>query len=145
MRTDQQVVTLSLEDPATGVVYDLGEWDKMEGGGVDSEEKTYTAARGVKKSLGGQVTVDNIVLSRDYDLARDHAKIGVLIALVGRGIGTISKAPTDSSYAVDISSGGALGYIGTLKRCTPPEVDSESNDAAMVELEFTIPNAPTQA
>lgn len=145
MRADQQLVTLSLKDPATGTVYNMGEWDKFSGGEVDSEEKTYTAARGVKESLGGQISVGNVTLQRRYKLSRDHARIGILIALVGRGEGTITKAPTDTSYAVDISAGGALGYIGTLKRVAPPEVDSESNDAAMIELEFTVPNAPTQA
>lgn len=144
MRTNQQVVTLSLKDPATGEVRNLGEWDKFEGGGVDSEETVYTASRGRRVSLGGTVSVENVTLSRNYELARDHAQVGWLLALVGRGEGTIAKAPTDQAFEV-VATVGALGYIGTLKRCTPPEVDSESDDPAMIELEFTIPNRPQQA
>ena len=139
MRQNQQVVTLSLKDPATGEIRNLGEWDKQEGGGVDSEESVYTASRGRRRSLGGTVTVDNVTLSREYELVRDHQQVGWLMALVGRGEGTIVKSPTDVAFNVN---GQGLGYIGTLKRCTPPEVDSESDEAGLLELEFTVPERP---
>ena len=34
-------------------------------------------------------------------------------------------------------------WKGTLKRCTVPEHDSESNDAALIELEMTVEGEPT--
>lgn len=139
MRQNQWVVTLSVTDPATNEVRNLGEWDKQEGGGVDSEETVYTASRGKRSSLGGTVSVENVTLSRLYELARDHANAGWLLALVGRGEGSISKAPTDVAFNV---AGSSLGYIGRLKRVTIPEVDSESDDPGLIELEFTIANPP---
>jgi hypothetical protein len=34
--------------------------------------------------------------------------------------------------------GEPLTYGGTIKTCTPPDVDSTGTDAAMLTLEFTI-------
>lgn len=141
-RQNQHLVTLTIEDPATGERRDLGLWDKLEGGGLDSEESTYRAAGGTRVSLGGSVEPENVTLSRLYDLVRDHAQVGWLLAMVGRGRCSISKIPTDAAYA---SSGRPLTYGGTLKRCTPPEVDSESDDPGLIELEFTIEGAPKVA
>lgn len=141
-RTDLWVVTLSLKDPATDETRNLGEWDQKTGGEVDSEENVYTASRGRRVSLGGNVNVGNLVLTRNYELARDHTQLGWILGLVGRGEGAISQAPTNIAFVV---KAGAIGYIGTLKRCTPPEVDSTSNDPATIELEFTIANAPKVA
>jgi hypothetical protein len=141
-RQNQQIVSLTIEDPATKERRALGEWDKLEGGGVDSEESTYRAARGIRVSLGGSVNPDNVTLSRLYDVVRDHAQVGWLLALVGRGRATITKVPTNTAYQ---ATGSALTYVGTLKRCTPPEVDSESDDPALIELEFTIESSPKLA
>lgn len=141
-RQNQFLVSLSLTDPATGETRDLGVWDKQEGGGLDSEESTYRAAGGVRVSLGGSVNPDNVTLSRLYDLVRDHAQVGWLLALVGRGRAAIGKVPTNAAYQ---AQGQALTYVGTLKRCTPPEVDSESDDPALIELEFTIESSPKLA
>jgi hypothetical protein len=141
-RQNQHLVTLSLRDPATGETRNLGEWDKMEGGGVDSEDSTYTASGGRRVVLGGTVEPDAVTLSRLYDLQRDHAQVGWLLALVGRGEGVITKAPTDAGYNV---AGPPLAYNGILKRCTPPEVDSESDDAGLIELEFTVGGTVTVA
>lgn len=134
-REDQFLVTLALTDPVTGETRNLGLWDKLDGGELDSEETVYRAAGGRRKSLGGGQVPGNTTLQRNYELVRDHAIIGWLLALVGRGEGSIGQAPTNAAYA---AAGGAIGRIGTLKRCTPPPVDSESNSAAMIELEFTI-------
>jgi hypothetical protein len=141
-RTNQFIVTLSLTDPATGEVRNLGEWDKQGGGGLDSEESVYRASGGRRVSLGGTKNPDNVTLSRLYDLIRDHANVGWMLALVGRGTAVITKQPTDGAFA---ATGRPLVYRGTLKRCTPPEVDSDANEAALIELEFTIEGEPTLA
>jgi len=128
-RTDQYNVTVSLDDQ------DLGTWDKMTGGGVDSEEKKYKpGAMGPEVSLGGSVSVDNITVSRLYDLSRHHTTVKAIIAKVGKGTVVVSKQPLDVDGNV---FGDPIVYRGKLKTCTPPEVDSEGNDAAMVELEVS--------
>lgn len=141
-RSNQGIVTLSVTDPATGETRNLGRWDKRTGGGVDSEESVYTAAAGERVSLGGTVNPDNVTVARLYDLTRDHTQIGWLLALVGRGTGVITEQRTNTAY---VTSGSPTVWRGTLKRCTPPEVDSESNDPALLELEFTIAGSPTSA
>lgn len=141
-RQNQHLVSLTIEDPATGERRQLGEWDKLEGGGLDSEESVYRAAGGRRVSLGGSTTPDNVTLSRLYDVVRDHAQVGWLLAMVGRGRCSIAKVPTDAAFA---AAGSALTYEGTLKRCTPPEVDSESDDPGLIELEFTIEGSPKVA
>lgn len=142
MRQNQHTVTLSITDPATRETRNLGVWDKFGGGGVDSEESTYRAAGGVRVSLGGSKNPDNVTLSRLYDLVRDHAQLGWLLALVGRGTAVITKQPTNGGY---VAQGRPVVYRGTLKRVTPPEVDSESDDPGLLELEFTVTGEPQVA
>lgn len=142
MRQNQFLVTLSVTDPVTGETRNLGQWDKQSGGGLDSDESVYRAAGGRRVSLGGSINPDNVTLSRLYDLVADHANLGWLLALVGRGRASISKVPTNAAFA---ASGAPQTWSGTLKRCTPPEVDSDSSDPALIELEFTIEGPPKVA
>jgi len=110
-------------------------WDVMTGGETDSDQLTYKPGGMANAvSLGGSVTVGQVVLSKLYDLQRDTAQIKWLLSRVGKGNVVINKQPLD----VDGNAyGSALVYHGILKRVTPPEVDSTSTDAATYEIEVT--------
>jgi hypothetical protein len=137
MRQDQYSVSVSLvtkdrttkEDRTTG----LGVWDKLEGGEIDSEETKYRpGAMAVQVSLGGSQNVGNVTVSRLYDLNRDHIQVDALIQAVGKGTVTVTK------QALDVNGdpyGARIVYVGMLKAVTLPDVDSESSDAALIELE----------
>jgi hypothetical protein len=140
-RQSQGITTLALTDPRTGEVRNLGEWDQFGGGGVDSDDNVYRASGGRRVSLGAQIDPDTVTLGRLYELTRDHADVGWLLAGVGIYRASITKLATDVGYAV---VGSPLNYVGTLKRVTPPELDSDSDDPAMIELEFTVEGPPKQ-
>jgi len=122
---------------------DLGVFDKLTGGAVDSDDnKYYPGGMGAPVSLGGRKTVDNVVVSRLYRLVRDHSHIGKWIDGVGKAKGKITKHPMDINGNV---WGNPLVYVGRLKRVTPPEIDSEASGAALVEMEFIIDGFPTHS
>lgn len=128
-RVDQYDVSVSVD----GV--DLGTFDKMSGGEVDSEETTYKpGAMGARISLGGSQNIGTITLSRLYDLNRDHLIVHWLIARAGKGWVVIKKKSLDADRNV---FGRSLTYQGRLKLVHPPDVDSESADAAQLEMEVT--------
>ena len=54
----------------------------------------------------------------------------------------VSKTPMTQEGQI-ISGTKPLVYSGILKRCTPPEVDSETSTAALIELEMTVSGKPT--
>jgi len=128
-RADTHAVSVEINGVDTGI------WDKMGGGGIDSEETKYYPGGMVEAvSLGGRKTVDNVTVSRLYDLDRDHTKVKEWIGLVGRGQVKVIKQHMSIEAA---SYGEPLVYTGILKRVTPPELDSESSDPALIELEIT--------
>lgn len=128
-RVDQYNATVSLDGVS------LGTFDKVEGGAVDSEEFKYRpGGMAPQISLGGYRMVENITVSRLFVLSRDLPLQPLLIARVGKGDVTITKQSLD----VDGNPfGKPLVYIGKLKTFTPPNHDSESNDAALFELEIS--------
>lgn len=129
-RVDQYSITVTIDGVSWGV------FDKMTGGEVDSEETTYKpGGMGSRIALGGSQTIANVVISKLYDLATVHTKIHDLITRVGKATIVVKKQPLD----VDGNAGALrpLTYTGKLKRVHPPEPDSESADAALLELEMT--------
>lgn len=129
MRQDQNAVTFSVD----GV--DLGVWDKLSGGEVDSEETRYKpGGMGAPITLGGSVEVGELTVSRLYVLARDHDRIHWLISRVGKGVATVARQPLDADGN---AYGAPLVYAGTLKTVNPGEIDSESSDALLVECAVT--------
>jgi len=128
-RKDQYAVNVSVDGTKLGV------FDVMTGGDADTTEVVYKPGGMVPQiSLGGIVTIAQVVLSRLYDLARDHDNMPWLLSRVGKGNVVITKQPLD----VDGNAyGKPLTYGGTLKRVTPPPVDSNTPDAAILELEVT--------
>lgn len=128
-RLDMAQVTVSVEG-----IGDLGVFDKMTGGEVDSEEQKYSpGAMAPPVSLGGRVTMGNIVLERNYVLERDNAIEHALCAAVGLATVTVHKQPLDENK---VPFGRPLVYSGVLKKCEPPDHDSMSSNPAILHLEF---------
>lgn len=141
-RQDTWVIHLKVEHPVNGNMIDYGVWDKKTGGGVDSEERIYYPG-GMEPpiSLGGRKSTGQVTLQRNYRLGRDHDPIQQLIDAAGRSAVIISQHPMTRSGQVYGSS--PIVYRGTLKSVNLPEVDSEGNDPAMLELVCTIDATPT--
>lgn len=113
---------------------DIGTFDKFAGGEIDSVETRYQpGSMGKPISLGGAVTVGNVTISRLFDLAREQPIIHWLISRAGKGSAVVNKQPLD----VDGNAfGRPLVYTGMLKKVQPPDHDSESSAAALIELEI---------
>lgn len=128
-RQDQYNVTVTIGDK------DLGTFDKMTGGEIDSEETKYRpGAMGAPITLGGYVNTNNVTVSRLFKLDRDIVLVPFLRDQVGKGDAVVTK------QSLDVNGnpfGTPLVYKGKLKQFTPPEVDSESSDAALFELEIS--------
>jgi hypothetical protein len=129
-RRDQYEITVHV----TGVG-NLGVFDTMTGGEIDSEELKYRPG-GMHEaiSLGGTKIINNVVVGRLFDLVRDLSKAHQLAEGVGRATVTVTKTSLDvDGHAVGV----ALVYTGKLKTVTFPEVDSDTNEAAMMTLEVS--------
>lgn len=129
-RQDTYNVTVRVDEVPTGT------WDKMSGGMVDSDETKYKpGGLAPEVSLGGSVSVENVTVSRLYDLERDHqGLVRTLIARVGKAKVAVVKQPLDQD---GLPFGSPLVYKGTLKSVSPPDPDSESSDAGLLEIEVT--------
>lgn len=115
---------------------DLKIFDKLSGGNADSDEIRYRpGGTPVQVSLGGSQTVENITVSRIYDLDRDNPLIGWLYARRGKAKAVVTVQPLDRDFN---AFGSPTVYTGTLKAVQHPDVDSESSDAAMLALEVTV-------
>ena len=118
----------------------FGVWDKKTGGQVDSEQTSYKPGGMTPPvSLGGSKNVDNIVVSRLYRQERDHTEVGRLMNWAGKADMSVHQQPLDFDAQ---PFGNPIVWRGTLKRVMAPDVDSESNDAAMLELEMTVDGYP---
>jgi hypothetical protein len=113
----------------------LGTFDVQTGGESDTDELTYKpGGMNAVISLGGSVTIGQVIVSRYYDHQRDDPQLHWLLSRVGKGQVKITKTSLDVNGQ---PWGKALVYTGVLKRVTPPEVDSTSTDAATIEMEIT--------
>lgn len=132
-RLDQYDISVSLD--YNGDHTDLGTFDKMGGGAIDSEETKYKPG-GMQPAitLGGSVNVDNVTVDRLFKLDRDLPLLPALKAAVGKGQVTISRQSLD----VDGHKFGKPSvWQGKLKKLTFPEPDSESSAAALFQLEIS--------
>lgn len=115
---------------------DFGVWEKKSGGQGDSEEtKVRLGAMGPQVAIGGSQTIDNVTLSRLYDLNSIHTQIQQLLARRGRGACVVKQIPYDHDGN---PYGNPIVYTGVLKAVTPPTVDAEGTDAAMIEVEIAV-------
>lgn len=115
---------------------DLKTFDKLSGGNADSDDNKYRPGGTPSQiSLGGPTTVDNITVSRIYDLDRDNPLLGWLYARRGKAKAVVTVQPLDRDFN---AFGRPTTYSGTLKAVQHPDVDSESTDAAMLALEISV-------
>lgn len=128
-RADQYAVTVTADGA------NLGIWDKLEGGEIDSEETKYKPGGMLPQvSLGGTVEVGNVTVSKLYSLDDTAVQMRNLRGRVGKANMVVNRQSLD----VDGNAyGPAWVYQGKLKTLNLPEVDSESSDAAIVALEIT--------
>lgn len=133
-RQDTFVLRLTINGENWGI------WDKKTGGDQDSDASTYYPG-GMKDQvdLGGRSTASNITIQRLYDRADDHDRVERLLAAPGRAKYTLAQRPMDKD---ENEYGKSIVWTGTVKRCLPPDVDSESSTAAMIELELTVKGRP---
>lgn len=142
IRQDTRALLVTIfrpSDDKTAII--KGIWDKKTGGAIDSEEtKYYPGDMQDPVSLGGRKTVENLTLSRLCRVQRDWQALPSLIAAVGKAKVTVA----DQAKDIDGNASGirAIVYNGTLKRVTPPDADSESSGAALIEIEVTIDGFP---
>jgi len=115
-RQDQYNVTVTID----GI--QLGTFDTFKGGEIDSEETKYKQGGMVPEiSLGGSISVSNIILERLYVLVRDHPQVGVMKSKVGKGEVIVVKQPLDINA---VPFGAPIVYQGKLKKYSPPPTDS---------------------
>jgi hypothetical protein len=128
-REDTHLLTLVIDGK------DLGIWDKKEGGEIDSEENKYKPGNMASEiSLGGTKTIGNTTFRRLFDWSRDDPLLPWLYPRVGNGRGALGVQMLDIAGN---PKGNLMTLGGTLKTLTPPDLDSESNDPALISLEFT--------
>ena len=142
-RQDTWLVALSVEDPAhPGQMVDWGVWDTKTGGDLDSEERLYyPGGMAPPYSLGGRILPQQVTLTRNYRIQRDHYRVQKLLSAVGKSNVVIQMFPMDK-YGHEHAP--ALVWRGTLKTVTLPEHNSESSsDPAMISVVCTIDSAPT--
>lgn len=128
-RADQYAVTVTVDGRA------IGTFDTFSGGEVDSEETKYRpGGMAAQVSLGGPVNVGNVTVGRLYDGVRDDELVPWLRSRIGKGAATVTRQPLDTDGNV---FGRPWVYTGVLKMLTVPDHDSNSADAAMLELEVS--------
>jgi hypothetical protein len=128
-RKDQFNVTASIDG-----IGNMGTFDSMTGGEVDSDEQKYRpGGMAAPVSLGGAVTMGNVVIARLALLDRDYPILHKLLSLAGIANITVTKQPLDDNKT---PYGRPLVYTGKVKTVTPPEHDSTSSDPALLTIEF---------
>lgn len=110
----------------------LGVFDAWDGANVTADNtKHRRGGMGPQVAIGGPVTIEDLTVRRDYDLARDNPNGHWLAAAVGRATIVASKQYLDSdglAFGVPtVISGVLIGY-------NEPPSDSDSGDVAMLEL-----------
>jgi len=115
-----------------GETRSLGTWDTWSGGGVTADNtKHRRGGMGPQVAVGGPKTIDDVTISRDYDLQRDNPNAHWLSSAVGRAWVTAKKQYLDMD---GYDFGDPIVITGVLIGYNEPESDSDSSDVAMVEL-----------
>jgi hypothetical protein len=134
-RQDLYQITVSAQTSVNGPLVALGRFDRRSGGNVTASDTKYRpGASPVEVSLGGPRTVENVTISRLYDLDRDHELAKRLATVVGQGRVSVAQQPLDSNY---VAWGTPTTWNGILTRVTWPDADSSGNAASLLELEVS--------
>lgn len=132
-REDQGAVNVHIDFPGLG---DLGVWENRTGGEGDSDSlKHREGGMGEIKTLGGAQLLDNVTVARRYDLSRDHPHIQALYRSRGRAVMTVVEQPLDE---YGIAFGDPMTFRGKVKKVTPGDINANSNNVRMIELEMDI-------
>lgn len=134
-REDQRELTLVVEGTDTGL------WDRKAGGGTKTDSAKYRrGAMGDSFSLGGHSAIEDITLTRDFDLNRDLPLLDFLEKWAGSGDIVLSEQFLDRTK---LPKGKAVTYLGTLKDVDPPDANSSVTDVALIQvvLEITTKNS----
>lgn len=112
-----------------------GYFASFSGGRVASDaRKVYDGGSLVPDVLSAPAQVENFTVSRHYDYQRDGDLVRVLKTQVGIATYTVSKTPTNASL---VPVGPPETYVNCrLVGVNQSDVNSESGDPAMYELEF---------
>lgn len=114
----------------------FGTFDTMDSGDTSSEDSKYSPGGMAKEiNLITRRSHANVTVARYYDVLRDDNNLVWLKNRVGRAQGSVSVQPLNAD---GVPIGGVTVYSGQLTRAKGPDVDSSSDDAAMLELEFSI-------
>ena len=117
---------------------DLGLWDSWAGGDKDTNSVKYrSGGQATEESLGGPNTYTDLTIGRNYRLSRDNPVIGFLLDKTGTGACSVQKQPLDRSYQ---PYGNPIIGNGMLKTFTDPKVDSNSNNAAIIQVVIELNN-----
>lgn len=124
-----------------GVTKDLGVFDTWEGAGVTAENtKHHRGGMGIQVAVGGTTTIEDLTVTRDYDLIRDHQGVGFAVGddlahwlstAVGRARATAKKTYLDGDGD---AYGNPIVISGVLIGYTQPGSDSDASDVAMFEI-----------
>jgi hypothetical protein len=123
---------ITVEVTYKGETKSLGTFDTWEGANVTAENtKHRRGAMGEQVAIGGPVTIEDLTVSRDYDLARDNPNSHWLSTAVGKGKVVATKTYKDSD---GVDFGDSIIITGILIGYNEPGADSDSADVAMFEL-----------
>src|SRR5215207_3438373 len=112
----------------------LGVCAFKDGGQIEADETKYRkGSMEPEESLGGPVSVENVTIRKLFD-PQMRSLFHALAAGTGKVGMTVTSQPLDADGNPE---GRAQVYRGILTRVTPPTSDSNSTDAAEMELEMS--------
>lgn len=112
----------------------LGVFRGRTGGAGDSEEtKMRLGGMGPQVSLGGPQTMENVTVTKEFDLDGIANDVPWLMAGRGRLSASVVVQPLDEDGN---AHGRRVTWTGKLKQVTYPDHDAEGNDPAEIELEI---------
>lgn len=112
--------------------YDLGIFDTWEGANVTAEStKHRRGGMGRQIAVAGVPTIEDLTISRDYDLLRDNPMAHTLSNAVGRARVIATKHYLDSDGN---RYGDPIVIKGVMVGYNEPNSDSDSADIAMFEI-----------
>lgn len=126
----QNEITVSVK--YRGETRSFGIFDTWEGANVTADNtKHRRGGMGPQVAIGGPVTIEDLTVSRDYDLARDNPNGHWLANAVGRATAVATKQYLDSD---GLAFGIPTVITGVLIGYNEPNADSDSGDVAMLEI-----------
>ena len=113
---------------------DCGNWPIVQGIGMSASSNKARIGYGLPEvEMGGPPTVPDMTVERPYVAATDGTLWDFLFLQVGKGEATVTPVRQDGEgFVVD----RGRPRSGKLLVCNEPDIDVNSQDAALVHLEF---------